>query len=54
MLELKMISRIYFTISGETGRAIFGKSVITPLDFDDQYLNVKGTFLERIEGMTLL
>lgn len=40
--------------SKDTGRAVVSRSAITPLDFGSQYLNVDGTFLERIQGMTLL
>jgi hypothetical protein len=47
-----LVTEDYF--SGEIGRAIIGKTVIIPLDFGAQYVNVDGTFLERTEGMNLL
>lgn len=38
----------------DSGRAVIGKSAITPLDFGVQYFNVDGNFLERVQGMTIL
>lgn len=40
--------------SGEITRAVTGRSMVTPLNFGDQYFNIYATFLDRVNGMTLL
>jgi hypothetical protein len=39
---------------GKTGRVVVGKTVITPLEFDRGYLNVKKTLLDRADSLSLL
>lgn len=39
---------------GQKGRAIIGKTVITPLNFGQAYSNVPQSFLDEATGMTLL
>lgn len=39
---------------GGEGRAIVGKTAITPIDFGQGYINVPQTVLDRIEGMVII
>lgn len=41
-------------LSGKTGRAIFGKTVISPLNLGSEYLNIKATLLDKSTTMTFL
>lgn len=41
-------------IFGEAGRAIIGKTAITPLDFGEGYSNIMQTFIDKVQGMTFL
>lgn len=41
-------------LSGKTGRAIFGKTVISPLDLGSEYFNIKATLLDKAAVMTFL
>ncbi len=38
----------------QAGRAVIGKTVITPIDFGKNFLNVKETLLERVTSMSIL
>lgn len=38
----------------DEGRAVVGKTVITPLDFGERYINVKASLLDRMRGFTVL
>lgn len=39
---------------GESGRAIIGKIVITPLDFGKGYSNIPHTLIDKVQGMSFI
>jgi hypothetical protein len=44
----------YFNFNTNIGRAVVGRTVITPVDFGKQYPNVLNTYLDAIQGISIL
>jgi len=44
----------YNLLSGRKGRAIIGRSIITPLTLGEEYSNVSQSLIDRVTGMTIL
>jgi cell wall-associated NlpC family hydrolase len=41
-------------VLNQEGRAVIGKTVITPVDFGNDFINVKQTLLDRFDSMTIM
>jgi hypothetical protein len=41
-------------ITGKTGRAIFGKTVVTPIDIGSNFMNIKSTLLDKAKFIIFL